>query len=587
VAQDPERLVISHLRISGLGVIDAADIEPGPGLTCLTGETGAGKTMVLTALSLLRGDKCAPGLVRGDRARVDATLALTSEAATLVAEIGGEAEDDGEVVVSRVVPAEGRSRAFVGGASVATAGLANLTETLVAVHGQSDQWRLRSPSAQRELLDAYAGEQMVVAKARYRTHYDDVTTLRAQVREAQESATSRQAEAAQLRQWLEQIEAVDPQAGEDEALAAEAERLTNIEDLLHACASAHAAVSGGDDELSGDAVSRLATAHRALAGAASHDPALAVLAQRAEELATLTADFAGEIAGRLADYDADPGRLEWVQSRRSELTRLTRAIGGTINDVRDWADKATVRLSEIDDDGHQDRLAAQLRSAEDHAATAALAISELRTSAATELTAAVTAELTGLAMPDAKLTVVVEQSDDPTGLEVSGRHVAFNAEGVDQVTFLLAAHRGATAAPLGQGASGGELSRVMLALEVSLADSRSAPTMVFDEVDAGVGGKAAVEIGRRLARLATHTQVIVVTHLPQVAAFADTHLRVRKDSSGQVTVTSVEPVTADQRRKELARMLAGQEDSDHAMAHAEELLEMAATESKSRAKARR
>lgn len=566
--------MIEELRIKGLGVIDSAEIQPSPGLTCLTGETGAGKTMVLTAVNLLRGERCAPALVRGERARVEGIFSVPDQVVEYVDELGGEI-DDGELVIARVIPAQGRARTFVGGAAVAASASTRVTEALVVVHGQADQWRLRSGSAQRALLDEYGGAPLEDVKARYRTAFESVTRLRSQLQQAEQSADDRRAEIDDLQMRLEQVQQLAPEPGEDEELAAEAERLTNVEDLVSACATAHASLTGSDEEMDADVLTRLAAAHRALTSGAHHDSQLAPLADRAAEILDLASDLATDIAAQSSSYEADPARLAWVQQRRADLARLTRALGGTVDQVRAWAQDAQRRLAELDDDNFVDRLTEQLQQAEGDAAELADQLTFQRIEAAQRLTAEVTAELKGLAMPDASITINVERREDPAGLLVDGATWAFGAEGVDQVTFLLAAHRGASPTPLGQGASGGELSRVMLAIEVSLATSHTAPTMIFDEVDAGVGGKAAVEIGRRLARLARWTQVIVVTHLPQVAAFADTHLRVQKDVSGQVTATSVEPVSGDERRRELARMLAGQDESEHALAHADELLMLA------------
>lgn len=572
--------MIEELRIQGLGVIDSADVQPSSGLTCLTGETGAGKTMVLTAVALLRGERCPPGLIRGERARVEAIFSESAQVADLVEEFGGEVDDD-ELIVARVIPAEGRSRTFVGGATVAASVATRVTESLVAVHGQADQWRLRSGSAQRALLDEYAGEPLNTVKVDYRELFERVTRIRSELEQAQNSAETRRAEIADLRMRLEQVQQVDPQPGEDDLLAEESERLANVEDLVHACATAHAALAGTEDDSDANVVTRLGVVQRALTSGGQYDGKLSDFADRAAEIMDLVSDLARDIASKTSDYEADPARLAWVHQRRADLSRVTRALGGTVDQVRAWALEAEQRLAELEDDGFVDRLADQLRQVEVEAADLAGQITGLRLEAAGRLMKAVTAELKGLAMPDATISITVEQREDPDGLDLDGTNLAFGPEGVDQVAFLLSAHRGGTPTPLGQGASGGELSRVMLAIEVCLASSRSAPTMIFDEIDAGVGGKAAVEIGRRLARLARWTQVIVVTHLPQVAAFADTHLRVHKGSVGQVSATSVERVEGHDRRRELARMLAGQEQSEHALAHADELLALAAQEAAS------
>lgn len=571
--------MISEIRISGLGVIDAAEVPLGERFTVLTGETGAGKTMVLTALSMLMGARPPTGLVRGDRARVEGRWRLSNDVdglASVVADAGGEFDGD-ELLLARVVPADGRARAFVGGAGVPAAVLAEVASELVAVHGQSDQLRLRQPARQRALLDAYAGEALHALAHHYRQLFAEHAAVTAELTERTEGAVARRSEAELLAHGLAAIDAVDPQPGEDEALRAEAERLANVEDLALACASAHAAVS--DDDGGEDALSRIAAAARQLERAGAHDAELASLAARFHECAELLADAAADLSGYAESLDADPGRLAWVHQRRADLARLTRTYGPTVDDVLAWAATAGPRLADLEgDDGRVEELTAARAALRVELAEAAEAMSRVRQRAAATLAERVSEELTGLAMPDAELSITLTRQPDPQGLDVADETVAFTADGVDQVQFLLAPHRGATPAPLGAGASGGELSRVMLALEVALAGVDAVGTMIFDEVDAGVGGRAAVEIGRRLARLAEHTQVIVVTHLPQVAAFADTHLVVSKDSAGAVTASDVLVVTGQARRRELARMLAGHEDSSHALAHADELLELGRTE---------
>lgn len=564
--------MIAEIRIRGLGVIDSADIEPGPGLTCLTGETGAGKTMILTAIELLRGGKCPPGLVTGERARVEAVLDVPATVVAQVIDMGGDASD-GEVILARTVPREGRSRSFAGGAAAPAASVAEVMNSAVVVHGQAEQINLRSPARQRALLDDFGGGELAAAKEAYQQTFRAWRDAHERLEGLTAERAAATAEIDELRDGVDVISAVDPQPGEDEALREESERLTNVEDLLQASVGANAALAGDDE--GGGAVAMVAQAQRLLDTGARFDAHLATLAERAGEIGVLLGDLAGDVAKYAADLDADPARLQWLQERRAALARLTRRFGGSIDDVREWARHAEERLADLGDDDAPDRLAAEVARLAGLATEQADALTARRRAAGDALAAAVSTELAGLAMPDARFEVRIDSED-------------FGREGRDEVTFWLAPHKGAQPAPVGQGASGGELSRVMLAVEVALAGGghkgrapqstanaaveATPPTMVFDEVDAGVGGKAAVEIGRRLSRLAEHTQVIVVTHLPQVAAFADTHVRVRKDSSGAVTTTSVERVTGEERRREIARMLAGQEDSDHALAHADELL---------------
>jgi DNA repair protein RecN (Recombination protein N) len=313
---------------------------------------------------------------------------------------------------------------------------------------------------------------------------------------------------------------------------------------------------------------------------AEHDPKLAQLAERAAEIGYLVDDLATECASYAASVESDPARLAAVEDRRAVLTQVIRGYGEDVDAALAWAQQASSRLYELDgDEGALDELAAERESLRAVLGGHAARLAKARESAASRLSKAVTAELQELSMAGAKLVVEVRHRDDPDGLPVDlgtgARPLAFGAEGVDDVEMLLAPHPGAPARPLGKGASGGELSRVMLGLEVVLGAVDPVPTFVFDEVDAGVGGRAALGIGRRLARLARTSQVLVVTHLPQVAAFADQHLLVRKSGKGQITSSGVHSLDAEGRIRELARMLGGVEESDSAQAHAEELLQLA------------
>jgi len=568
--------VLEEIRIENLGVISRARVMLGSGLTVLTGETGAGKTMVLTGLDLLLGGKADAGAVRTgqDHAMVEGRIAVDpgSPVRARAKEAGAELDDDGSLILLRTVAAEGRSRAHLGGRSVPHAVLAELADDLVTVHGQADQARLRSPARQREALDAFAGVAHTATLAAYRADWAERARLDSEIDDLAKRAQDRLREAELLRLGLTEVERVAPQPGEDLELAAEADRLGHAEDLRAAAALAHDTLAG-DQEAVDDAAATFTVdrARRALEQAGDHDPELAGLATRLAELGYLLADVAAELSGYLHDLEADPLRLETVQQRRAELGQLTRSYGEDIDRVLAWAQSAGLRLLELDGGG--DRLTVLVACRAELIArltTCAATLTAGRQGAAEILAAAVTEELVGLAMTGARLLV------DVADVGTAGPW------GSDAVEMLLVPHAGAPARPLGKGASGGELSRVMLAIEVALATSpesgaRRPPTFVFDEVDAGVGGKAAVEVGRRLARLATGAQVLVVTHLAQVAAFADTHLVVTKTTSAgidTVTDSDVRPVTGADRVRELARMLSGQEESVAARTHAAELLDL-------------
>ncbi|MEV7505269.1 DNA repair protein RecN [Streptomyces sp. NPDC093018] len=569
--------VLEEMRIRSLGVIDDAVVELSPGFTAVTGETGAGKTMVVTSLGLLLGGRADPALVRigAQKAVVEGRISVPPGATAVVrAEEAGAELDDGALLISRTVSAEGRSRAHLGGRSVPVGLLAELADDLVAVHGQTDQQGLLKLSRQRGALDRYAGDAVAVPFAKYGEAYRRLRAVAVELDEITTRARERAQEADMLRYGLDEIAAVEPRPGEDTELAEEAERLGHAEALSSAATVAHAALAGNpEDPESIDAQALVAGAHRALEAVRAHDPALAALAERIGEVGILLGDVAGELAGYAGDLDADPLRLAAVEDRRAALTALTRKYGDDVNAVLAWAERSAERLTELDgDDERIGELAAERDALGAELGGLAQALTDARAEAAERFAAAVTAELASLAMPHARVSFDIRQTEDPEGVEVGGRTVAYGPSGVDEVELLLAPHPGAPPRPIAKGASGGELSRVMLAVEVVFAGTDPVPTYLFDEVDAGVGGKAAVEIGRRLAKLARSAQVVVVTHLPQVAAFADRQLLVEKTNDGSVTRSGVKVLEGEDRVRELSRMLAGQEDSEAARAHAEELL---------------
>jgi DNA repair protein RecN (Recombination protein N) len=572
--------MLEEVRITGLGVIDDAVLELSAGFTALTGETGAGKTMVVTALGLLFGGRADPARVRpgAARAAVEGRLLVSAEIAREIEDAGGDLDDEGStLVLSRSVSAEGRSRAFAGGRSVPVSLLQVLADDLVAVHGQSDQQQLLKPGRQRDALDRFGGPDLAAVLSDYRRVFSRHRTVREELESLTRAERERVAEAEMLRRGLAEVEAVAPVAGEDAALLAEEEKLANADSLNAAATMAHEALLGDPAAASvdggSDAVTLLGVAGRALEPVRAHDPVLAGLADRLAEATYLVSDVAAELASYTDALDSDPARLAAVQERRAALGKLVRAYGaagggaggpGDLAAVLDWAKQAGSRLIELE--GDNDKIAAlaeEESSLASQVTSLAAQLTALRQAAAQRFASAVTAELTALAMPHGSLTAVVSALDAP------------GPYGADDVEIRLAAHPGAPPLPLNKGASGGELSRVMLAIEVVFAGADPVPTFVFDEVDAGVGGKAAVEIGRRLARLARSSQVIVVTHLPQVAAFADNHLVVEKSGDGLVIESGVVRLDRPARLRELSRMLGGLEESEFGQAHAEELLAMA------------
>ncbi|RHW23272.1 DNA repair protein RecN [Nocardioides immobilis] len=579
--------MIEELRITSLGVIDSSTLELGPGFTVVTGETGAGKTMVVTALGLLLGGRADSGAVRvgARQARVEGVVRTdgVDGLAAAVEEAGGEVEDD-LVVLARNVSAEGRSRAYVGGAGVPVATLAEVAEPLVAVHGQSDQHRLLKATTQRAALDVFAGAAVAGPLQRYGELHERLVATERELVEVVATARERAREADLLRFGVDEIAAVAPQPGEDLELAAEEARLGHADTLRTAAEQAREALSS--DQGSPDALAAAAAARGQLDSVRDHDPDAGELADRVAEVTYLLSDLAADVASYASGIDTDPARLAGVSERRAALVALTRKYGDSVDAVLAWAEQASKRLLDLDaTDETIDRLTAERTALRAELAEVAAMLSGARHEAAERLAAAVSDELTLLAMPDATMTISVrtrevEPPGDPAhppadALLVGDRWLRFHSHGTDEVELLLAANTGSEARPLYKGASGGELSRVMLAVEVCLADTHPVPTFVFDEVDAGVGGAAAVEIGRRLAALAQHAQVLVVTHLPQVAAFADRHVVVEKSSDGTVTSSGLTTLDDTGREQELSRMLAGMAGSDSALAHARELLQMA------------
>ena len=583
------------MRIRGLGVIEDAVLSFAPGFNAVTGETGAGKTMVVTGLGLLFGDRAESGRVRpgAGRAVVEGRLELaeSGRAAKRAEEYGAELDPadpgaDGasrrELLINRSVAAAGSSgsRAFLGGQAVPVSVLADLAEDLVEMHGQASQQLLRQPARQRDALDRYAGEPTISALAEYRTAYNAYKSACAELEELTTKASERFREADSLRYGLAEIEKVDPRPEERDELAVEIERLGSAEELRAGAARAHEALSAQENaDSSADALTLINHARRALDASKDKDPALAALATRLDDVYWQLGEVGADIAGYLDGIEADPARLEYAHGRVADLDALCRHIGRhlteagaepggpNVEQVLAWGEQAALRLTELDgDDDRISELTERRDSLHDQLGELADRVSELRAEAAGSFAAAVGEELAALAMPRAKIEVKVKRRDE------------FGPAGRDEVELLLAPHPGAPFLPIAKGASGGELSRVMLAIEVVFAGADPVPTLVFDEIDQGVGGQAAIEVGRRLARLARSSQVIVVTHLPQVAAFADRQLVVAKDSDGGVTSSDVTVVADTDRYTEIARMLAGRAESDSAKDHARELVDAAIAE---------
>ncbi|CAM3179665.1 DNA repair protein RecN [Saccharomonospora xinjiangensis] len=576
--------MLAEMRIQGLGVIEEAALELHPGFTVVTGETGAGKTMVVTGLHLLSGGRSDASKVRAGSAKAIVEGRFTDitgeHALRILSDAGAEADEDGSVIAARSVSADGRSRAHLGGRSVPVGVLGELSEQLLAVHGQNSQLRLLRPAEQRAVLDRFAGEAVADPLAAYRKIRHEWLLVARELTERRARSRELAQQADLLRHGLAEIDAVEPAPGEDTELTEQVKRLAAVDELRDTASAAQLAIAGsaeGDPDLPG-ALGLLAEARRRLGSA--EDATLRDFEPRLSEASVLLGEVSRELASYLGTLDADPERLEAILARQAELKKLTRKYAADIDGVLAWADDARARLAGMDTSEEAlEELAARRDVLAGELAEHAARLSSARRAAAEELAKRITGELSGLAMGQAAIEVTVRSREadaaDATALTVEGRTLAAGPDGVDDVELLLRAHAKAPALPVHKAASGGELSRVMLAIEVVLAHADTVQTLVFDEVDAGVGGRAAVEIGRRLARLARTHQVLVVTHLPQVAAFADRHLVVDKGTADGVTRSGVRTLDDDERVTELARMLAGLDDTETGRAHAEELLRAA------------
>jgi DNA repair protein RecN (Recombination protein N) len=569
-----ERSQLEEISIRGLGVIEEATLELSPGFTVLTGETGAGKTMILTALSLVLGGKADSSLVRKGRDRLfaSAIFKVAPRIEKLSTEKGARSED-GELILTRTLNSEGKSRASVGGVSVPASVLSELGEELIEIHGQAVSMSITKVARQREILDRYAGEQLRIVCADYKIAFDSYNNLKSKLASLKTNAVGREREIATLREFSDAFKKIKPIAAEVGNLATEITRLSFVVSIRTSVSESLSLLTSEESGV----VDLLATAKRNLEAAAEKDPSIGeILAAVADSFFQLS-EAAHSAHSYLDELEADPLRLELALARRAELTAFLKRYA-TVDGADEQIDELISRYSQVEESiedlsGGEERLAqmeAELELYFQQLCSRAQLFSEVRCNFASQLSASVTEEIHLLSMPHTQFLCVVSSPDYSQEIISS----VFTANGADEVAMLLQAHRDGPLVQVAKGASGGELSRVMLALEVVLAESEPVGTYIFDEVDAGVGGKAAVEVGRRLRELSRHAQVIVVTHLPQVAAWADSHFVVRKNDDGAVSQSDVIKVTGDIRIEEIARMLAGQEDSHSAREHAAELLAM-------------
>ena len=556
---------LEEISIRGLGVIESSNIEFKPGLTVLTGETGAGKTMVLTALGLVLGSKSDSDLIRqgAERAVVTGKFAVPKEVAEEVLELGGEI-DDNSVVITRTISTAGKSRVLVGGAVSSTSAVNTFSSSLVEIHAQSSSSKLTKPGVARELLDRFAAIDI----GKYQQLFQSYNLVKNRIDDLKNQLKQADTQIEELKAFIDEFNKLSPKPNELDEVENEIAKLGSVEQLNQSVSQALNLLE--NDELS--AINLLQQIRKNLDSVRGKDGQLDLISDRFTENLLNISDVNSDLASYLVDLEADPNRFEKLQERKAGLNALLRKYGkgsdrqiaydqllvdgSKAKDRIEDLSGGQVRVDELEKEAGE--IFASLKSE-------ALKLSEKRASAAKQLSDEVTDEVRNLSMPNATFQI----SHQISSADTASNYTQF---GIDEITLLFSAHAGGTPLPLNKVASGGELSRVMLALEVVIAEAEPIGTYIFDEVDAGVGGKAAVEIGRRLAKLSKSAQVIVITHLAQVAVWADNHLVVKKNEDGLVTQSDVLEVTEQERKVEIARMLSGQEDSQTAQEHAGELL---------------
>jgi DNA repair protein RecN (Recombination protein N) len=569
-----ERSYLEEISIRNLGIIEQSELELGRGLNVLTGETGAGKTMILTALNLVLGGKSDSSLVRHGSERLVATaqFSVTKDSKDQLDEIGAEV-DGSSLIVTRTVNSDGKSKASCGGVTVPAGTLADVTEPLIEIHGQSANSQIVKPARQRELLDRFGGTAIASVLSDYQQTYSEYLELKERIKAMRASANKRDGEIAELEEFLAAWAKLKAVRNEPSSVEDEIKRLSSVEDLRIASSGAIAALNS---EESG-ALTLLHSARRFLDAAKGKDSKLEEIAERVAESLFILDDASSDLSSYATSLEADPERLDFLQNRKAELNLFIKRWGGA-----EGADEELVLLaakaksgkeSIADLKGGDERIAeleVELAKIKKSLLTSAQKLSQSRATAADSLSQSVTTEIQALSMPHTRFFAEVIAPDYSGALKESD----FTQLGCDEVAMQIQGQVDGPKIALGKGASGGEMSRIMLGLEVVIAKSHPVGTYIFDEVDAGVGGKAAIEVGKRLHALAQNSQVIVVTHLPQVAAWADTHFVVKKSSDGSVVQSGVSKLGQSERVEEIARMLAGLEESSSAREHAAELLAM-------------
>ena len=569
-----DRSYLEEISIRNLGIIDTSSLELSKGLNVLTGETGAGKTMILTALSLLLGAKSDSSLVRhgSERLVTSATFSIPQSLVAQIHDLGGLVED-GSLILTRSVSSDGKSKATASGATVNASTLGEITEPLIAIHGQSANTQIVKSVRQRELLDLFAGTNLQTVLAEYQEIYSTYNEMKAKLKALVTNASARDSQIADLELLTKQWNTLKPTRNEFASVDDEIRKLASVEDLRIAASGASAAIGEEDAGV----LTVLGQARKFLEAAKGKDQALDEIATSVAESFFLIDDAHAALVSYLASLEADPSRLDFLQERKAALSSFVKKWGGAGSVDEEMAEIA-IRVKSAkemiaDLNGGQDRIAeleSEIKTVKAKLLAGAKKVSATRVIAAAKLSDGVSAEIAGLSMPHTRFYSDVISPNYEGSLKESD----FTVTGCDEILMSIQAHKDGPKVALGKGASGGEMSRIMLALEVVIAASAPVGTYIFDEVDAGVGGKAAIEVGRRLHALSQHAQVIVVTHLPQVAAWADRHFVVAKDSDGQIVQSGVSQLDEKARVSEIARMLAGLDESVSAQEHAAELLAM-------------
>ena len=568
-----DRTFLEEISIRSIGVIEHSTIEISPGLTVLTGETGAGKTMILTALNLILGGKSDSSLVRKGSERLVASGSFSvPQSLHSSFEENGLQIEDGQLILTRTVNADGKSKATSNAIAVPSSVLAAASENLVEVHAQAANLNMTKAAKQRDLLDRFGGKSLHEALATYQRQLASYHDLKARIAAMKKSIDSRDAELTALREFATLMGKLELERGELQEISTEISRLSSVEDLRLAAQSSSSVI---EEEETGSLTS-LGIVRKSLDSVRAKDPQIEELYQRVSEAFFLVDDAKGVLASYIANLEADPTRLDYLNSRKSEINALIKKYGGSLSpddELNALIERFESSKNAIADlEGGDERLKElenELGGIKKKLVMSAKSLTSIRSESASRLSIEVTKEIQQLSMPHTSFHCQVSSAD-----YIALKESDFTPLGCDEVAMLIQGHKDGPLVPLAKGASGGEMSRVMLALEVVLAATHPVGTYVFDEVDAGVGGKAAIEVGRRLHALSKHAQVIVVTHLPQVAAWADSHFVVTKNSDGSITESNVTKVVKEDRIEEIARMLAGMESSVSAREHATELLEL-------------